>query len=135
VAGIFTLFNLTSAGNAWPYAHASSFFDVTSGSNGKCDEEYGCTAGSGYDGPTGLGTPNGAALAVEALKTGEQVTAAAADPPPGGMSQGCSVAAAPGQTIRPPWPALVLGAILARRRMRGHASPVRTSQQPNERES
>lgn len=41
------------------YAHARSLFDVTSGSNGKCSPTYLCTAGTGYDGPTGLGTPNG----------------------------------------------------------------------------
>jgi Carboxypeptidase regulatory-like domain len=32
---------------------------VTSGSNGSCDPAYLCKAGTGYDGPTGLGTPNG----------------------------------------------------------------------------
>jgi subtilase family serine protease len=42
-----------------PYAHTSSLFDVTSGSNGSCSTSYFCTAGPGYDGPTGLGTPNG----------------------------------------------------------------------------
>jgi subtilase family serine protease len=41
------------------YAHTSSLFDVTSGSNGSCSPAYLCTAGPGYDGPTGLGTPNG----------------------------------------------------------------------------
>jgi subtilase family serine protease len=41
------------------YAHTSSLFDVTSGSNGSCGGSYLCTAGAGYDGPTGLGTPNG----------------------------------------------------------------------------
>jgi subtilase family serine protease len=44
---------------SYPYAHAASLFDVTSGSNGSCSPAYLCTAGSGYDGPTGLGTPNG----------------------------------------------------------------------------
>ena len=33
--------------------------DVTSGSNGSCSVAYFCTAGVGYDGPTGWGTPNG----------------------------------------------------------------------------
>ena len=33
--------------------------DVTSGSNGSCSPALWCTAGSGWDGPTGLGTPNG----------------------------------------------------------------------------
>ncbi len=40
------------------YSHPSSLFDVTSGSNGTCGT-YLCTAGPGYDGPTGNGTPNG----------------------------------------------------------------------------
>jgi subtilase family serine protease len=40
------------------YSHASNLNDVTSGSNGDCGN-YLCTAGKGYDGPTGLGTPNG----------------------------------------------------------------------------
>ena len=42
-----------------PYSHASSLYDVTQGSNGSCGGSYFCTAGLGYDGPTGLGTPNG----------------------------------------------------------------------------
>jgi subtilase family serine protease len=33
--------------------------DVTSGGNGSCGSTYLCTAGAGYDGPTGLGTPHG----------------------------------------------------------------------------
>lgn len=40
-------------------APAGSLNDVTSGSNGSCGGTYFCTAGAGYDGPTGLGTPNG----------------------------------------------------------------------------
>jgi subtilase family serine protease len=54
------------AGNAvavvygsYPYSHTSSLHDVTSGSNGSCGGSYLCTAGPGYDGPTGLGSPNG----------------------------------------------------------------------------
>jgi len=53
------------AGNAasvnygsYPYSHTSSLNDVTSGSNGSCGSRL-CTAGSGWDGPTGLGTPKG----------------------------------------------------------------------------
>jgi len=41
------------------YTNASSLNDVKSGSNGSCGGTYLCTAGVGYDGPTGLGTPNG----------------------------------------------------------------------------
>ena len=43
-----------------PYSHTGALFDVTSGSNGTCTPAYLCTAGPGFDGPTGLGTPNGA---------------------------------------------------------------------------
>ncbi|HEX5495358.1 MAG TPA: carboxypeptidase regulatory-like domain-containing protein [Mycobacteriales bacterium] len=45
--------------NSYPYdAPAGSLNDVTSGDNGACGS-YLCTARTGYDGPTGLGTPNG----------------------------------------------------------------------------
>ncbi|NUR43998.1 MAG: peptidase S8 [Streptomyces sp.] len=46
---------------SYPYAAAgtSALNDVTSGSNGSCTTSYYCTARSGYDGPTGLGTPAG----------------------------------------------------------------------------
>jgi hypothetical protein len=43
---------------SYPYAHTSNLNDVTSGNNGSCGAPI-CTAGSGWDGPTGLGTPNG----------------------------------------------------------------------------
>ncbi len=36
-------------------------YDITSGSNGTCNPSYLCTAGFGYDAPTGWGTPNGIA--------------------------------------------------------------------------
>ena len=45
---------------SYPYAHPGNLFDVTSGSNGSCGAPI-CTAGTGWDGPTGLGTPNGTA--------------------------------------------------------------------------
>ena len=61
VAAVYAL-----AGNAasvtygsYPYSHTSALHDVTSGSNGTCTTSYLCNAGPGYDGPTGLGTPNG----------------------------------------------------------------------------
>jgi subtilase family serine protease len=41
------------------YGNAGGFHDVTSGSNGSCGGTYLCTGVAGYDGPTGLGTPNG----------------------------------------------------------------------------
>ena len=33
--------------------------DVTSGSNGSCPTTQWCNARAGWDGPTGLGVPNG----------------------------------------------------------------------------
>jgi subtilase family serine protease len=58
VASVYAL-----AGNAaapsYPYGHASSLFDAVGGSNGSCSVTYLCTAVAGFDGPTGLGTPNG----------------------------------------------------------------------------
>jgi subtilase family serine protease len=44
---------------SFPYAHPSGLNDITSGSDGTCGGGYLCTAGTGYDGPTGLGSPNG----------------------------------------------------------------------------
>jgi hypothetical protein len=47
---------------SFPYSNTLSLYDIVSGNNGTCptDPSYFCTAGAGYDGPTGLGTPNGA---------------------------------------------------------------------------
>jgi N-acetylneuraminic acid mutarotase len=47
--------------NSYPYARTSALNDVTTGANGTCSPSYLCTAGTGYDGPTGLGTPAGVA--------------------------------------------------------------------------
>jgi subtilase family serine protease len=43
----------------FPYAHRAGFFDVKTGRNGTCANPLLCVAGAGWDGPTGLGTPNG----------------------------------------------------------------------------
>ena len=40
---------------------AGNFNDITSGSNGSCGGTYFCNTASGYDGPTGRGTPIGTA--------------------------------------------------------------------------
>jgi len=49
----------TAGGNAgFLYCHMASFFDVTRGSNGTCTGTI-CHATTGWDGPTGLGAPNG----------------------------------------------------------------------------
>jgi subtilase family serine protease len=61
VAGVYALAanasTFTGASFAW--GHSGSLYDVVSGSNGSCSGSYLCTSGTGYDGPTGLGTPNG----------------------------------------------------------------------------
>ncbi|MET8809149.1 S53 family peptidase [Streptomyces sp. NPDC004546] len=51
--------NHSTIDNNYPYSHASSLYDVTSGSNGSCTTTQWCNARTGWDGPTGLGTPNG----------------------------------------------------------------------------
>lgn len=63
IAGVYAL-GTPSTGSypaKFPYAATgtSALNDVTSGSNGTCTTSYLCTATSGYDGPTGLGTPEG----------------------------------------------------------------------------
>jgi subtilase family serine protease len=60
IASVYALSGNTSGyANALPYSHTGSLYDVTSGSNGTCPTTQWCTARTGWDGPTGLGTPNG----------------------------------------------------------------------------
>jgi hypothetical protein len=67
IAGVYGL-----AGNAatiplgYAYDHRGSLFDITRGTNSgfvtakqACGDDYLCVAKPGYDGPTGLGTPDG----------------------------------------------------------------------------
>ena len=61
VAGIYALYSLGGQAPGWAYSNSSKFFDVTSGKNGSCGTIL-CNAGAGWDGPTGIGTPNGAQL-------------------------------------------------------------------------
>lgn len=62
IAGVYAL---KGNGTQLDYGHSiykakSKFLnDITSGSNGSCGGTYLCTAVPGYDGPTGMGTPNG----------------------------------------------------------------------------
>lgn len=53
--------NSTTLANSLPYTHSGNFNDVTSGSTGTCPTSQWCLSGSGWDGPTGVGTPNGVA--------------------------------------------------------------------------
>jgi hypothetical protein len=64
IASVYALAGTPAAGTypaSYLYQHASSLFDVTSGADGTCAPAYLCTAEAGYDGPTGLGTPDGTA--------------------------------------------------------------------------
>ena len=63
---------------SYPYRHRADLNDVTSGNNGKCSLAVLCNAATGWDGPTGLGTPNGtgaftAANTVSVANPGSQV--------------------------------------------------------------
>lgn len=60
VAAVYALSGNTGGyANTIPYAKPGGLFDVTAGSNGTCASW--CTSKPGWDGPTGLGTPNGTA--------------------------------------------------------------------------
>lgn len=61
IASVYALAGNTSKLDAAQslYAKGASLYPVTSGSNGHCKHARLCTAGPGYNGPTGNGTPNG----------------------------------------------------------------------------
>ncbi|HEY0559946.1 MAG TPA: S53 family peptidase [Frankiaceae bacterium] len=62
VASVYAKAGTPSSGSypaSFPYAHPGALNDVTSGSNGSSSPAYLSTGGTGYDGPTGLGTPKG----------------------------------------------------------------------------
>jgi hypothetical protein len=60
IAGVYALSGnaATVVAGSYPYSHTSGLNDVTTGGTGSCTTPYFCTAEVGYDGPTGLGTPN-----------------------------------------------------------------------------
>jgi hypothetical protein len=61
VAGVFALTGHGKESPSFAYANSGAFYDVTTGSNGTCGNVL-CNAGAGWDGPTGMGTPNGSVL-------------------------------------------------------------------------
>src|SRR5205823_12556527 len=86
VAAIYALAGTPGATDypaAYPYAHPGNLFDVTTGTNGSCAGAV-CAAGTGWDGPTGLGSPNG----VAAFKAGGTTT----PPPPPPTAPECPAA-------------------------------------------
>lgn len=68
IAGVYGLAgNASTIAPGYEYGHAASLFDITAGNNdvhsgtggATCGYDYLCVARSGYDAPTGLGTPDG----------------------------------------------------------------------------
>ncbi len=65
VAAIYAMTGNANVGPSFPYAHTSAYYDVVGSSvnnNGSCTTAL-CISGPGWDGETGIGTPNGGALA------------------------------------------------------------------------
>jgi subtilase family serine protease len=78
IAAVFALAgNNGNGGNAAAnsiYTHTGNLFDVTTGNNGTCSPTILCTAATGWDGPTGWGTPNGLTAFQSTSTTGNTVT-------------------------------------------------------------
>jgi hypothetical protein len=92
VAGIAALAGQNGPAKSFPYASPDALFDITSGSNGYCNGSYLCTAGTGYDGPTGLGTPHGILAFAPPSQHGD-VTGTVTDAATGDPLAGASVSA------------------------------------------
>ncbi|MFG2788535.1 putative Ig domain-containing protein [Streptomyces sp. NPDC048419] len=77
IAGVYALAGTPGSADypaKYPYSHTSNLYDVTSGNNGSCSTSYFCTAATGYDGPTGWGTPNGTTAFTTGTSSGNTVT-------------------------------------------------------------
>ena len=73
IAGVYADAGAPAAGtypNSYPFAAGAGLNDITRGADGGCSVGYLCNAVKGYDGPTGLGTPNG----LQAFRTGPHGT-------------------------------------------------------------
>jgi N-acetylneuraminic acid mutarotase len=101
IASVYALAGTPLSGTypaAYPYSHTSALNDVTSGSDygQSCAPAYFCTAGQGYDGPTGLGTPNGV-TAFQGAPSG--VLAGKVTSKAGAALAGATVSAGSGYTV------------------------------------
>jgi len=94
IGSVYALTGNTASSPTNPYNNAGSLFDITSGSNGSCGGSYLCTAGVRYDGPTGLGTPNGAGAFTSAPLPALSFTSAPQTMTAGGSPIALQVAAA-----------------------------------------
>ncbi|RKN30090.1 Kelch repeat-containing protein [Micromonospora musae] len=91
VAGMYALAGDAVPGTypvTYPYRKGADagLFDITEGSNGWCGDLL-CTAGPGWDGPTGLGSPNGVS-ALTLGRTGQVSGAVTSGKNPHGKKQG-----------------------------------------------
>jgi subtilase family serine protease len=107
IAATFALGGTPAAGSIPSsdiYAHTANLFDVTSGADGSCSPAYLCTGETGYDGPTGWGTPNGIAAFTSGTTTGNTVTVTNPGSKPGTVGTAASLQisatdSASGQTL------------------------------------
>jgi N-acetylneuraminic acid mutarotase len=93
IAGVYASAGTPAAGtypNAYPYTQPGALNDVTTGANGSCTPAGLCTAGPGYDGPTGLGTPHG----LDAFRSGPHGVIS------GKVTDHATGAAIPGATVK-----------------------------------
>ncbi|MEU1600829.1 S53 family peptidase [Streptomyces sp. NPDC005708] len=73
IAGVYALAGTPRSDDqpaSYLYSHTGGLNDVTTGDNGTCAPSLLCTAATGWDGPTGLGTPDGLA----AFAPGNKIT-------------------------------------------------------------
>jgi subtilase family serine protease len=66
IASVYALAGTPQSGTypaEYPYEHRGALFNIVAGTNSftGCNPTYLCNAGPGYNGPTGLGTPDGVA--------------------------------------------------------------------------
>ncbi len=73
VAALMAASGHADAAPAFVYRHPEAFDDVVGGTNGECTTTM-CEAGSGWDGPTGLGTPDQSVLVTIGNGSGPAVT-------------------------------------------------------------
>lgn len=94
----------------YPYDSPGALYDVTSGSDGSCSPAYLCTAGAGYDGPTGLGSPGGLPDSIAAFGPGGPPPPPPPPPPPvaPGAPSGITSSASSGQ-VQLSWSAPATG--------------------------
>jgi subtilase family serine protease len=59
VASAYAISGNYGQGLSYNFATSTNLHDIITGSNGNCGGSYLCTSLPGYDGPTGLGSPNG----------------------------------------------------------------------------